>query len=135
MRKPPTMKRRGVLTGIGALAAASLAGCSGGDGGSETTTEPDGPVVDVGPSGQFRFAPGTNEPLTVEAGTTVTWVWQSNTHNVVVESQPDGADWSGHEPFEDAGFSYEYTFEVPGEYHYYCQPHRSAGMVADVVVE
>lgn len=130
------MKRRGALAGIGALAAASLAGCSGGDGGSGTTTEPpEGPVVDVGPNGQFTYVPGTDEPLSVEAGTTVTWIWRSNTHNIVVERQPDGADWSGHETIEDTGFTYEYTFEVPGEYHYYCSPHRSAGMAADVVVE
>lgn len=130
------MKRREALAGIGALAAASLAGCSGGDGGSGSETdEPEGPVVDVGPNGQFTFVPGTDGPLTVEAGATVTWVWRSNTHNIVVDSQPEGADWSGHEPIEDAGFTFEYTFEVPGEYHYFCQPHRSAEMVADLVVE
>ncbi|WP_254663265.1 plastocyanin/azurin family copper-binding protein [Haladaptatus sp. W1] len=33
------------------------------------------------------------------------------------------------------GYRYHYTFEVPGKYHYWCQPHKAMGMVADIVVE
>ena len=110
-----------------------------GDGGGETTTSGGGggggtETVEVGPGGEYVYTPGTEEPLYVTPGTTVTWVWKSDTHNVVVESQPDDAGWEGHEPIENSGFEYEHTFEVLGEYHYYCEPHRSTGMVADLVV-
>lgn len=33
-----------------------------------------------------------------------------------------------------AGETYSHTFEVPGEYPYYCIPHEPAGMVGTVVV-
>lgn len=128
------MRRRAALARAGALAAAALAGCTSGGSSGTPTESPNGPVVDVGPDGRFLFAPGTDEPLEVPVGTTVTWIWRSNTHNVVVQRQPEGASWEGHEDIENQGFTYEYTFEVPGEYHYVCTPHASAGMVADVVV-
>lgn len=125
--------RRGI--GVTALAV-GLAGCSGdggsgGDGDDGTTSR----TVEVGPNDEFVFAPGTDSPLRIAPGTTVEWVWESDTHNIVVREQPDDADWPGYEEIEDEGFTYEYTFEVPGEYHYVCEPHEAAGMVADIVVE
>lgn len=130
------MNRRAALARFGALAAAALAGCAGGDGSSGTPTElPDGPIVEVGPDRRLVFSPGTEAPLEVTAGTTVTWVWRSNTHNVVVDRQPDGASWEGHEEIEDEGFTYEHAFSVLGEYRYVCTPHASAGMTGEVVVE
>ena len=88
--------------------------------------------VVVGPGGDLSFAP---ESLTVDAGTTVTFVWDSNTHNVVPTSQPDDADWEGEPEIKDDGHEYEYTFEVAGTYEYVCEPHESAGMVGEIVVE
>jgi preprotein translocase subunit SecG len=70
----------------------------------------------------------------VSPGTTVTFNWTSNTHNVLVEDQPDGAGWEGYEPIENTGFTYEHTFETPGVYTYYCEPHLSLGMKGAVVV-
>lgn len=99
---------------------------AGGGGGQAT--------VAVGPNGNFVFEPGTDEPLYVTPGTTVTFVWESNTHNIVVESQPQGADWQGVEEIHDAGYEHSHTFETAGQYHYYCRPHRDLGMVADLVV-
>lgn len=98
----------------------------GGGGGTET--------VKVGPNGDFVFTPGTNEPLAITPGTTVKFVWESDTHNIVVESQPEEANWEGHETIEDTGFEYEHTFEVKGTYEYFCQPHKSAGMTGTIEV-
>lgn len=120
------MNRRKFLTSAVALAPPLVAGCSSDDG-----TE----VVEVGPDGDLVFRPGTDEPLEISTGTTVTFVWESGGHNIHVDSRPDDASWDGHASIEDAGFEHEHTFDVAGEYHYWCEPHRGAGMVADIDVE
>lgn len=97
-----------------------------GGGGTET--------VNVGPGGQYVFAPGTDKPLYIQPGTKVKFVWKSDNHNIVVGSQPKGANWKGHEPLENTGFTTSYTFKKKGKYHYWCDPHKSLGMVADIVV-
>ncbi|MFC6787572.1 plastocyanin/azurin family copper-binding protein [Halobaculum halobium] len=68
----------------------------------------------------------------VTPGTTVTFDWVSDGHNVLFDQNP--GDVSGHEPLEDEGFSFEVTFETTGTYEYYCDPHRSLGMVGTVEV-
>lgn len=120
------MNRRHFLASAVTVAPGLVAGCSSG-GGTK--------VVEVGPGGDFVFSPGTDAPLEISTGTTVRFVWKSGGHNVHVDSQPDGAGWEGHASVEDAGFEFEHTFGVAGEYHYWCEPHRSAGMVGDVTVE
>lgn len=128
-----------------------LAGCTGEqgggqptDGGSPTPTDgsmgtdsptgtagPDA-VVTVGPGGSLVFEP---ETLEVAVGATVEFVWDSGGHTVTVESQPDGANWEATgESTESAGFTHTHTFDVAGQYDYYCLPHRGAGMVGSVVV-
>ncbi|NIB98024.1 halocyanin domain-containing protein [Halobacterium sp. R2-5] len=84
-----------------------------------------------GNGGTFAFEPPA---LRVSPGTTVVFEWTSNTHNVLVESQPEDASWGGHEPIEDEGFSFTHTFETPGVYLYYCEPHLSVGMKGAIVV-
>jgi len=132
------MKRRDFLRAASVPAAATTAaattsglgvaqeGSDGGGGGTETVT--------VGPGGSLVFSPGTDEPLRIAPGTTVEFVWESDNHNIVVESQPEDAGWGGHEPLENTGFTYEHTFETLGTYEYYCEPHRSAGMVGTIEV-
>lgn len=127
--------RREVLQATGAVSVTvGLAGCLGGGGdGDDDVDAPEGTeVVEAGPNGNLVFDP---DELTVSTGTTVRFVWQSNTHNVVVTSQPEDADWPGHEDIENDGFSFEYTFEVPGQYEYVCGPHQSQGMTGAIVVE
>ena len=129
--------RRSMLrrSGVTLAAATAMAGCLGsGDASTETMTF-DGPVVDVGPNGQNVFSPGTNDPLRIDAGTRVRWVWRSANHNIAVREQPDGADWGGEPNIHHTDHTYEYTFEVPGEYDYVCEPHEGMGMTADLVVE
>lgn len=93
-------------------------------------------VVTVGPDGEIRFDPQT---VTVAQGKTVRWEWGSPGHNVRPASQPADADWTGtpggNGETYDEGYAYEFTFEVPGQYDYYCAPHRSIGMTGSVVVE
>ncbi len=109
-------------TGAGAEGNATGASAQGG-GGSETVS-----LVD------YAFEPGTEEPLGIAPGTTVTFVWETGNHNIVVESQPEGAGWEGHEPIEDQGFEYEHTFDAEGTYEFYCQPHENLGMTGTIEV-
>jgi halocyanin-like protein len=81
--------------------------------------------------GSFGFGPAA---VRVDPGTTVNFEWVSNTHNVLVESQPSGAGWSGDEAINNEGYSYSHTFETEGVYLYYCNPHLSMGMKGAVVV-
>ncbi|WP_255169346.1 cupredoxin domain-containing protein [Natrononativus amylolyticus] len=92
-----------------------------------------GDVVEVAVV-DYAYEPGTDSPLTIEPGTTVHWIWETDNHNIAVDSQPEESDWEGHEPIENAGFEYEHTFEVEGEYEYHCTPHIGLGMVAEIVV-
>lgn len=132
--------RNGITLSTATASLPFLAGCSfgGGDGaGEQTTTElpDDMAVVQVGPDAQYTFVPGTNDPLQISTGMTVRFDWGSNTHNVHVTSQPENADWSGHDQIQNDGFSFEYEFTVPGTYEYVCEPHESLGMVGSIVVE
>jgi plastocyanin len=97
-----------------------------GEGGPET--------VKVGPGGDYVFAPGTDKPLYIAPGKTVEFVWESDNHNVVPESQPSDASWEGVPEIHNTGHSAEFTFEVLGQYHYICEPHENLGMVGDIVV-
>ncbi|MFC7177279.1 cupredoxin domain-containing protein [Halosegnis marinus] len=78
------------------------------------------------------------ENLTVLQGTTVNFVWESDGHNIVVDSQPDGAGWEGTEggasQLYDTGYEYSHTFDTLGTYEYACAPHRQAGMVGTIEV-
>ena len=92
-------------------------------------------TVRVGPDSENVFAPGTDRPATASVGDEVTFVWESDAHNVVPTDQPADADWTGHEPVEDAGFEASFTFDVPGRYDFECQPHTSLGMTGTLLVE
>jgi plastocyanin len=37
--------------------------------------------------------------------------------------------------FMPPGATFDYTFTVPGTYHYFCVPHEKAGMVGTIVVK
>jgi plastocyanin len=105
---------------------------------STATAQESATTVEVGPGGDLVFEPGTDDPLYVKTGATVTFEWKSDGHNIVVGSQPDGASWEGTEggasKLYNTGHTHEHTFETKGKYHYWCEPHKAAGMVADIVV-
>jgi halocyanin-like protein len=148
-----TVTRRSVLrAGAGAGVAAAGAGAfAGGAAAQDTGVDEwlgdvgnyDGVVdetgsgeltVEVGSEangGPYGFGPAA---VRVDPGTEVTFEWISDTHNVVVESQPGGADWSGDEPINNEGYTYSHTFETEGVYRYFCGPHRTMGMKGAFVV-
>ncbi len=87
-------------------------------------------TVSVGDGGSNAFAPAA---VRISTGTTVTWKWDSDTHNVSAKDAP--TDWSGHESIENTDFTYEHTFDEAGEYMYVCTPHEQTGMKGAIVVE
>ncbi|WP_435195540.1 plastocyanin/azurin family copper-binding protein [Natronomonas sp. EA1] len=124
------MNRRDFLRSAGGVTAAAGAVAASG-----TAAAQEEKTVVVGPGGSLVFDPAT---VYVAKGGTVTWEWDSDDHNIVVDSQPEGAGWEGTEgdaaTLYDTGHTYSHTFETLGEYSYYCAPHQSAGMVGKVVV-
>lgn len=156
----PALTRRALIVGSASALAAGAAGSAaaqqsgpmqvpdfggwfGADaGGAETTSftgvddrrGQDAVTVEVGASGNggtYAFSPTA---VWVDPGTTITFEWASNTHDVTVENQPEEAGWAGHETIEDSGFSFEDTFETGGVYTYYCSPHLGQGMKGGVAV-
>ncbi|MEM9944629.1 MAG: plastocyanin [Cyanobacteria bacterium P01_D01_bin.36] len=90
--------------------------------------------------GLLVFEPAT---ITISKGDTVTW--ENNKmapHNVIFDANgvPGGKDIADQLTNKQLTFSpgesYSSTFDVePGEYTYYCAPHRGAGMVGKIIVE
>lgn len=149
--------RREVLAGVGSAGLVSLAGCLPGDDGGD-----DGPMLDREPQyrgwfegvsnyegtrdgrgqsevtvevgaqgglGYYKFAPPA---IAVAPTTTVRWEWtgKGGPHNVVAL---EGAFDSGR-PVDRNDATFEYTFESPGVFRYYCDPHRGQGMKGAVFV-
>jgi plastocyanin len=96
-----------------------------------TAVEPAPPGSDITVVND-QFQPAS---LTVSAGTTVTWTWGPGAvqHNVnPVASEPARSG----DPV-NAPASYQFTFNTPGTYQYYCQVHGSPtfGMRGTVTVQ
>lgn len=132
--------RRAMIAALASGVVASLAGCTLGRSYS-------GADIVAGPDGHLVFEP---ETLTIIAGETVRWGFDSAGHNVCCRPEysnvvdlPDEAD-----PFASYGLDesprgslvprggiYEHTFEVPGTYEYVCVPHAAQGMTGKIRVE
>lgn len=69
--------------------------------------------------------------ITVEPGTTVTWVQSGN--NPHTTTSYDGL-WDSGMLEGGSGGTFSFTFEEPGTYDYYCIPHESMGMTGSVTV-
>jgi plastocyanin len=89
-------------------------------------------------SGQLVFVP---DEITICKGDTVTWTNnKGGPHNVVFDEEgvPSGFDAeknSMEDQLGDEGATFSFKFDAAGTYAYYCQPHRGAGMNANVIVE
>ncbi len=150
------MRRRKLLTGIGTASLIGLAGCGGnggGDGGGGgTPTDGGGSPGDGGGGGNQvqMITEGSDyifDPigLFVESGTTVTWVNASGAHSstayaegngpaTVTQIPQDAEPWNS-ETLSQQGATFDYTFEVPGTYNYFCIPHKTLGMLGRIVVD
>ncbi|SHH32338.1 cupredoxin domain-containing protein [Halobaculum gomorrense] len=138
------MNRRRFLAAAGVGASIGLAGCSA------VLPSSAADDYDIGMTAQ-AFRP---YEITVSVGDTVVWENTSTrAHSVTAyEDQiPEGADyfatggydseaaareaWDGSKGAISANQRFEHTFEVPGDYTYFCIPHEQAGMVGVVRVE
>ena len=72
----------------------------------------------------------------IKSGQAVKWTWVAGFHNVVsgATCTPDGKFSSGAKTV-GPGSTYEHTFDKPGTYSYYCDPHCGIGMTGKVIVE
>jgi len=148
------MQRRAFIAAGGGLAATALAGCLG-----PSLADSD---YDIGMASN-AFVPqdpveGEGQPtFAASVGDTVVWANSgSRKHTVTAyeSSVPDAADYFASGGFDsesaareaweqslqgggniEPGETYAVTFDVPGQYHYFCIPHEDPGMVGKVIVE
>ena len=104
------------------------------DTGGETATPPPDPDQRVAVGAGLNFDPASFE---ISVGETVLWEWVGSGHNISYDDGdvPAGTAWDGDdEDFYGEGHVHFFTFETPGEYDYYCVPHRSNGMTGSFTV-
>lgn len=90
---------------------------------------PGGATVDTVRLVGTSFQPSS---LTVKTGSTIVWV---NTESMVHTVTPDGhSQWTRAET-SSPGEVTRATIDAAGTYEYYCEPHRSAGMTGQIVVQ
>jgi len=89
-------------------------------------------------SGQLVFVP---DEIKICKGDSVTWVNnKGGPHNVVFDEEaiPSGVSQesiSMDDQLGDEGATFTKKFDTAGTYNYYCEPHRGAGMNAQLIVE
>ncbi len=90
----------------------------------------------------MRYVP---EHVTIKKGGTITWNDTSGIIHTVTDDPTMAADPAnaklpaGAQPWDsgniDPNGSFSHTFDVEGDYTYFCIPHESAGMVGTITVE
>jgi plastocyanin len=107
-----------------ATAAADMSGTE--------TTQPAAAGVTVTISA-FNFQP---DPLTVAAGTTITFVNEDSIDHTVTagtREAPQPELFDGELP--ERGATFELTLDEPGTYDYFCQRHSGPGMTGTIIAE
>lgn len=125
----------GVILGLGCGGGGSATGPSSSTGG--TTNPPPPPPANTVTVANNSFTPAT---LTVPAGTTVTWNWNTCSggdaygngqtcvsHSVVMDDNSLASD-------TQSSGSFEHTFATAGTYPYHCSVHGAA-MSGKIVVQ
>lgn len=80
----------------------------------------------------YHFDPAQ---LTVQPGDTVHFInAQDDTHDVMFEAVPEGAETAMSPMLEKEGQSWSYTFTKVGTYKYHCHPHAALGMRGEIIV-
>jgi halocyanin-like protein len=139
------MHRRAFL---GASISVVFGGCIGsGDSGQATTYDEgwfenvdnyDGEVDRTDTSTVTVAVGGSDDGLAFEPaairvtpGTTVVWEWtgRGGRHNVVAADETFKSEFH-----DEGGTTFEYDFDTPGVYQYYCEPHEELGMKGGVRV-
>ena len=141
-------RRRFVSSTGAAVAVGMLAGCSGNgtgaiedhlseansyDGSIADETGQSEVTIDVGGGSDGKaFDPAA---VRIGAGTTVLWEWtgEGGSHNVSSADDSDTSFRSGATT-DEAGTTYEYTFDAAGTQLYVCEPHEPVGMKGGIDV-
>jgi plastocyanin len=112
-----------------ALLTASVA-CSSSD--PVAAADADVVNVDVGGTAGDAFSPTST---TIKVGQTIRWTWRGGSHNVVsgtdCSSAGDGKFRSGA-PVE--GGTFDFKFEVAGQFPYYCELHCAKNNMKGVII-
>lgn len=125
------------LTMLGISVLPVLQACGAGSAREST----DGNAV-IEMNDQMQFAPAN---LTIRAGQTVTWrnagtMVHTSTCDPASAQRPEHAVLpDGAEPWDSGlirkGESWSRSFDVPGDYIYFCTPHEAGGMIGSLTVE
>src|SRR6185312_12992917 len=92
-------------------------------------------TVHVGPtSNTMSFSPATTN---ISVGDTVHWIWDSNFHSTTSGTVVNGsthADGNWDSGINNAGFTFDHTFNTAGSFPYFCSIHGPGGMTGTIVV-
>lgn len=134
-------RRSGVVAAIAAAVVAGGLATASSNG--ETPAPPvERPAATVSMNDALEFVPDT---ITVKAGETIEWTNDSKlAHTVTADPEKAARDENvalpeGAAPFDSGtmkpGETFTHTFDIPGDYLYFCIPHEAAGMTGVVRVE
>lgn len=123
-----TFVSRGLGTVLGLGVAGPLLAC--GDGGdiSDPDDDDDGAatVVQVVDN---AFSP---QSVTIQTGDTVRWTHEGQNFHTITPDEH--SEWARQE-FPAGSGAFEHTFNTPGTFPYFCEPHQSIGMVGTITVQ
>ena len=137
------MRRRTLLASLGGAVSVGLAGCLGGSaelaenevGMSTRRFEPTSKVVEAGTTVRWRNTDRGVHTVTAYDGETPEEAAYFATGGFNSEQAAKDAWYSTTGGGLDPGETFEYTFEIPGDYGYVCLPHEEGGMIGTIIVE
>ena len=98
-------------------------------------------IINCAGTPPWCFSPN---PIQITARSTVTWTNAGQVVHTVTDdpakaiNKPDAVLPSGAQPWDSGnvagGATYSRTFDIPGQYTYFCIPHEALGMVGHLTV-
>jgi plastocyanin len=143
---------KGITVAVGVIAVLVFTACSNTSASMPAAADPPAPAgggtadVTIKLTNSNEFQPAA---ISVARGTTVTWINSGQAPHTVTgdpskATKPTNAVLPSGAPVWDSGQlnggllnsgqSFSYTFDVPGDYTYFCIPHESLGMIAHITV-